>query len=90
MKTRKSLLSFSLFFFLLLYVCVEIIERYGWFAVFLLSAWPNAAFDMCGICCGAFQMPFWSFFLGVWTGKACVKVMLQGKKKELHIEENFF
>lgn len=56
---------------------LSIIERYGWFAVFLLSAWPNAAFDMCGICCGAFQMPFWSFFLGVWTGKACVKVMLQ-------------
>lgn len=38
------------------------------------SAWPNAFFDLCGICCGHFQMPFWSFLTGVILGKAGVKV----------------
>jgi len=56
---------------------LNIIEKYGFWSVLLLSAWPNAAFDMCGICCGAFRMPFWKFFGGVWVGKACIKVTFQ-------------
>lgn len=35
---------------------LNVIERHGFLAVFLLSAWPNAAFDMCGICCGQFMV----------------------------------
>jgi len=42
-----------------------------------MSAWPNAAFDLCGICCGHFQMPFWSFFGGTLAGKAGVKAVFQ-------------
>lgn len=38
------------------------------------AAWPNAAFDLCGICCGHFQMPFWQFFGATFIGKALVKV----------------
>ena len=33
-----------------------------------------AAFDLCGICCGAFMMPFWEFFGATLIGKGVVKV----------------
>ena len=42
-----------------------------------MAAWPNAAFDLCGICCGHFQMPFWTFFGAVLAGKAGVKASSQ-------------
>jgi len=56
---------------------LRIVEEYGFWAVVALSAWPNAFFDMCGITCGAFQMPFWTFLGGVWVGKAWIKVQCQ-------------
>ena len=42
-----------------------------------MSAWPNAAFDMCGMACGAFGMGFWTFFLGTLLGKGVIKVIGQ-------------
>lgn len=42
--------------------------------ILLLASWPNAAFDLCGLCCGAFKMPFWSFFGATLIGKGVVKV----------------
>ena len=42
--------------------------------ILLLASWPNAAFDLCGICCGAFKMPFWEFFGATLIGKGGVKV----------------
>ena len=53
-----------------------IVQKRGMLAVVLLSAWPNAAFDMCGMACGHFLMPFWSFFLGLVVGKAIIKVRI--------------
>ncbi|CCW68734.1 unnamed protein product [Phytomonas sp. Hart1] len=53
------------------------IKRYGFFAVLLLSAWPNMAFDLCGMACGQFLMPFWTFFIATVIGKALIKVTLQ-------------
>lgn len=53
------------------------IQRYGFWAVLLLSAWPNMAFDLCGMACGQFLLPFWSFFSAVLIGKAGIKVNLQ-------------
>lgn len=53
------------------------IQRYGFWAVLLLSAWPNMAFDLCGMACGQFLLPFWSFFSAVLVGKAVIKVNLQ-------------
>jgi len=35
-----------------------------------MSAWPNAAFDLVGMCCGHFQMDFWTFFGATVLGKA--------------------
>ena len=51
-------------------------RRHGFWGIFLLAAWPNALFDLCGICCGHFLMPFWQFFGATFCGKALIKVPL--------------
>lgn len=56
---------------------VDIIKENGMWGVFWLSAWPNAMFDLCGMCCGMLLMPFGEFFFGCWLGKACVKAPSQ-------------
>lgn len=53
---------------------VVVVCRHGFYGILLLAAWPNAAFDLCGICCGHFLMPFWSFFGATFIGKALFKV----------------
>jgi len=45
----------------------------GFFGVLMMASWPNLAFDLCGICCGHFQMPFWTFFGATFIGKAVVR-----------------
>jgi hypothetical protein len=56
---------------------IDFTEKHGFFGVFLLASWPNAAFDMCGMCCGYVLMPFWTFFIATSCGKGLVKVNLQ-------------
>eukprot|EP01066_Platyproteum_vivax_P010667 Platyproteum_vivax@DN4801_c0_g1_i1.p1 len=56
---------------------LHIVQKWGFWGVLAMSAWPNAFFDLCGICCGHFMMPFWKFFLGLLVGKAFIKVFLQ-------------
>ncbi|ETV90148.1 hypothetical protein H310_15016 [Aphanomyces invadans] len=56
---------------------ISFLQRHGFFGVLLMSAWPNMAFDLCGICCGHFQMPFWTFFSATLIGKALIKANLQ-------------
>lgn len=53
---------------------LHFIEKRGFWGIFILSAYPNAAFDLCGICCGHFLMPFWEFFGATLLGKGVVKV----------------
>jgi uncharacterized membrane protein YdjX (TVP38/TMEM64 family) len=53
---------------------MNFIQRHGFIGILLLASYPNAAFDLCGICCGAFMMPFWQFFGATLIGKAFVKV----------------
>ena len=53
---------------------MRLIQRHGFLGILLLASWPNAAFDLCGICCGAFRMPFWEFFGATLIGKGGVKV----------------
>ena len=50
------------------------IEAHGFWGILLLAAYPNAAFDLCGMCCGHFLMPFWEFFGATLIGKAGIKV----------------
>jgi len=56
---------------------IDFTEKHGFLGVFLLASWPNAAFDMCGMCCGYLNMPFWTFFIATTLGKGVVKVNLQ-------------
>ncbi|KDD77071.1 hypothetical protein H632_c27p4 [Helicosporidium sp. ATCC 50920] len=53
------------------------IRRHGFWGILLLAAYPNAAFDLCGICCGHFLMPFWEFFGATLLGKGVIKVAFQ-------------
>ncbi|EPR56615.1 putative TDC1 [Toxoplasma gondii TgCatPRC2] len=56
---------------------LELVQNYGALSVFLLSCWPNMLFDLCGIVCGHFMMPFWEFFIALFLGKAVVKTFMQ-------------
>ncbi|TMW55897.1 hypothetical protein Poli38472_008545 [Pythium oligandrum] len=56
---------------------IKFLEKNGFWGVLLMSAWPNVAFDLCGICCGHFLMPFWTFFGATLIGKALIKVNMQ-------------
>lgn len=38
---------------------IHFLRSYGFLGVFIMAAWPNFAFDLCGICCGHFLMSFW-------------------------------
>lgn len=49
------------------------LQSHGFWGILLLAAYPNAAFDLCGICCGHFQMPFWEFFGATLIGKGAIK-----------------
>lgn len=59
---------------------MRFLRQHGFWGIFLLSAVPNMAFDLCGICCGHFGMPFWQFFGGTLLGKAGVRVSARVKK----------
>ena len=53
---------------------LDIVDRYGFWGVLLLSSWPNALFDLTGICCGHALMPLGTFLSAVIIGKALIKV----------------
>eukprot|EP00199_Chlamydomonas_sp_CCMP681_P002152 CAMPEP_0119112770 /NCGR_PEP_ID=MMETSP1180-20130426/41649_1 /TAXON_ID=3052 ORGANISM="Chlamydomonas cf sp, Strain CCMP681" /NCGR_SAMPLE_ID=MMETSP1180 /ASSEMBLY_ACC=CAM_ASM_000741 /LENGTH=424 /DNA_ID=CAMNT_0007100469 /DNA_START=92 /DNA_END=1366 /DNA_ORIENTATION=- len=53
---------------------MRFIKKNGFWGILLLASWPNAAFDLCGLCCGAFMMPFWQFFGATLLGKSVFKV----------------
>jgi membrane protein YqaA with SNARE-associated domain len=56
---------------------VTFLQKYGFWGVLAFSAYPNMMFDLCGICCGHFLMPFWTFFGATFIGKALIKVNAQ-------------
>jgi membrane protein YqaA with SNARE-associated domain len=53
---------------------LEIVDKYGFWGVLSLSSWPNALFDLTGICCGHALMPLVTFLSAVIIGKALIKV----------------
>jgi len=53
---------------------IDFTEKHGFIGVLMLASWPNAAFDMCGMCCGYLLMPFWTFFVACCLGKGIIKV----------------
>ena len=57
---------------------IGFMKTHGFWGLVAMAAWPNAAFDLCGICCGTFMMPFWHFFGATFIGKALMKAPAQG------------
>ncbi|XP_017224685.1 vacuole membrane protein KMS1 [Daucus carota subsp. sativus] len=49
----------------------------NFFTILLLASVPNPLFDLAGIMCGQFGIPFWEFFLATMIGKAIVKTHIQ-------------
>ena len=58
-------------------IVYDLIQRYGFFAVLVAASVPNPLFDLAGITCGHFQVPFLTFFGATMIGKSLIKVTLQ-------------
>ncbi|XP_015695379.1 vacuole membrane protein KMS1-like [Oryza brachyantha] len=52
-------------------------EHLNFPTILLLASVPNPLFDLAGILCGQFNIPFWKFFLATLIGKAVIKVYIQ-------------
>lgn len=49
----------------------------NFFTILLLASVPNPLFDLAGIMCGQFGIPFWKFFTATLIGKAIIKTHIQ-------------
>ncbi|WOH14359.1 hypothetical protein DCAR_0933878 [Daucus carota subsp. sativus] len=52
-------------------------QHLNFFTILILASVPNPLFDLAGIMCGQFGIPFWKFFAATVTGKAIVKTHIQ-------------
>ncbi|KAI0233382.1 hypothetical protein L0F63_003177 [Massospora cicadina] len=55
----------------------QLLLRTGFFGIFVCASIPNPLFDLAGITCGHFLVPFATFFTAVVLGKGFVKAPLQ-------------
>ncbi|KAJ8870769.1 hypothetical protein PR048_027068 [Dryococelus australis] len=55
----------------------NVVDRVGFLGIFVCASVPNPLFDLAGITCGHFLVPFWTFFGATVLGKAVAKVHLQ-------------
>ncbi|KJH50113.1 hypothetical protein DICVIV_03750 [Dictyocaulus viviparus] len=53
------------------------ISKVGFPGILFFASIPNPLFDLAGITCGHFLVPFWSFFGATLIGKAIVKMHVQ-------------
>lgn len=49
----------------------------NFFTILILASVPNPLFDLAGIMCGQFGIPFWEFFFATVIGKAIIKTHIQ-------------
>ncbi len=54
-----------------------LVERAGFVGILLCASIPNPLFDLAGITCGHFLVPFWTFFGATLIGKAIIKMHIQ-------------
>jgi uncharacterized membrane protein YdjX (TVP38/TMEM64 family) len=52
-------------------------EKYGFWTILACASIPNPLFDLAGITCGHFRIPFKTFFTATFIGKAIIKVHIQ-------------
>lgn len=55
----------------------RIVERVGFFGILACASIPNPLFDLAGITCGHFLVPFVTFFGATLIGKAIIKMHIQ-------------
>ncbi|CAI4230359.1 unnamed protein product [Auanema sp. JU1783] len=55
----------------------KFISKVGFPGILLFASIPNPLFDLAGITCGHFLVPFWSFFGATLIGKALIKMHVQ-------------
>lgn len=53
------------------------LQKYGTITILLCASIPNPLFDLAGITCGHFRIPFRKFFTATFIGKAIIKVHIQ-------------
>lgn len=53
------------------------IQKYGFITILVGASIPNPLFDLAGITCGHFRVPFKKFFTATFIGKAIIKVHIQ-------------
>lgn len=52
-------------------------QHLNFLTILVLASVPNPLFDLAGIMCGQFGIPFWEFFLATLIGKAVIKTHIQ-------------
>ncbi|KAJ3674638.1 hypothetical protein LUZ60_005254 [Juncus effusus] len=52
-------------------------QHLNFFTILTLASVPNPLFDLAGIMCGQFGVPFWKFFFATLIGKAIIKTHIQ-------------
>ncbi|XP_023311263.1 vacuole membrane protein 1-like [Anoplophora glabripennis] len=55
----------------------EVVQKVGFFGILACASIPNPLFDLAGITCGHFLVPFWTFFGATLIGKAIIKMHIQ-------------
>lgn len=60
-----------------LYSMYQVMTKLGFWGIFLCASIPNPLFDLAGITCGHFLVPFATFFGATMLGKAVIKSSLQ-------------
>jgi len=55
----------------------DMLQKLGFFGIFLFASIPNPLFDLAGITCGHFLVPFGTFFGATFLGKAIIKSSIQ-------------
>ncbi|KAJ2009663.1 hypothetical protein GGI04_000235 [Coemansia thaxteri] len=55
----------------------HLLRRFGFAGILVFAAIPNPLFDLAGITCGHFKVPFWTFFGATFIGKSLVKSSIQ-------------
>ncbi|GAB1597392.1 vacuole membrane protein 1 isoform X1 [Argonauta hians] len=55
----------------------NMIKKVGFWGILACASIPNPLFDLAGILCGHFLIPFWTFFGATLIGKAIIKMHIQ-------------
>lgn len=58
-------------------ITIDLLLKYKFWTILVLSSYPNVMFDLCGIASGHYLIPFNDFLLGTIIGKCLIKTPLQ-------------